>query len=138
MIDAMNFFQSLFSLNNFAPGERIALPERKLIRALVKDAKKLVEEAESQARHGETAQNLMREAKNISDAPLQQNMTAISVWHFEASLQKYNKAVARYDEAGRIQTQNSRIFFAEARTLAKRADEIERILESLNDSLTQK
>ena len=134
MTDAINFFQSLFSLNSFAPAV-INRHEAKLIRALIKDAKMLVETAESETRHGATAQNLMLETQN--DKTLRQNMATIAMWHFERSLEKYQKAAARYNEAGKIQTRNSRIFFAEAKEMAKCADAAEAKIEALNNLSAQ-
>jgi hypothetical protein len=138
MIEAINFFQSLFSLNNFAPAEEpVNRDEVKLVRALIKDAKTLAQEAESEARHGETARNVMREAAKTIDNELEQNMARIAVWHFERSLKKYQKASVRYHEAGRMQTKKSRVFFAEAGALAGQAGEIKIIIESLNNFLKQ-
>lgn len=121
MTEAINFFQTLFSINNFA---NVSRHESKLAKALIKDAKSLVETAEAEAAHGATAQNLMREAERNQNETLKLNMATIAAWHFERSLEKFQKAAARYNEAGRIQTKNSRVFFAEAKAVAKRADEI--------------
>lgn len=127
MTEAMNFFQSIFSFNNFAPAT-IGTAEIKLVKDLIKDAKTQAKEAATEVRNGETAQKLMREAEKTNDEQLKQNMATISVWHFEHSLGKYRQAAARYNEAGRIQTKKSKIFFAEARTMTTHAGEIEQLL----------
>jgi len=123
MTDAINFFQELFSFNRFAP-VTIGRHESKLIKELIKDARMLAEIAEAEANHAITAQNMQREAEISGNETLRQNMATIAAWHFERSLEKFQKASARYNEAGKIQTKNSRVFFAEAKEMAKHADEI--------------
>ena len=133
MTEEINFFQALFFSNTATTA--VNQHEAKLVKALIKDAKTTVEIAETEAAHGETLLNLLRMTRKNKE--LKQNMATIAVWHFERSLGKYQDAAARYGEAGRVQTKNSRVFFAEARAMAKRADETGEIVELLNKLLAK-
>lgn len=121
MTNAIIFLQTFFSITGFS---RVSRHETKLVKALIKDAKILAETAETEAGHAATAQNLLRGAEANGNEPLRQNMQTIAAWHFGRSLEKFQKASARYNEAGKIQSKNSRVFFAEAKEMARRADEI--------------
>lgn len=61
----------------------------------------------------------MSEAETNQNETLKLNMATIAARHFERSPEKFQQA-ALYNEAGRIQTKNSRVFFAEAKAVAKR------------------
>lgn len=134
MTEAMNFFQSLFSLNNFAPATAANdanIHERRLGNALIADAKALRVEAEKETQCGEQARELMLEAR-FSGA-LRQNMAMIARWHYGRAFEKYQKAAARYDEAARIPTKKSRLLRDKVEATAKRAREIEATIESLSN-----
>jgi hypothetical protein len=133
MTEAMNYFQSLFSFSNFSASLAFTKSELDLVNALIKDAKAQAIEAGREARLRETAQDLMLDAVNERNEKLVKDLASIALWHCERSLRKYRRAAARYDEAGRLQTKKSKVFMAESRKMANRAELARASVEFLNN-----
>jgi hypothetical protein len=124
MTEAMNFFQSLFYISNFA-WTPVGRAEKDLAQALIDDARIQGEEAEMEMATGEEAKALLMNGSGSNYENFEIRLTAIAVWHFERALRSYRQAAARFNEAGRILKKKSKAFDAKARAMTVRAKQAE-------------
>lgn len=130
MTEAMNFFQSLFSISGFA-WATISPAEKELAQALVDDARVHRKEAEAEMAKAEQVKDLVTNGSTDGDANLEIRLTAISVWHFERALRSYRQAAARYNEAGRLVKKKKAQCDAKASALTMQAKQVESAIRSL-------
>jgi len=131
MTEAMNLFQSIFMFKSFAPAGA-SKPAIKLAISLKREAQNLAAIADGEMRNGQTAQILAFEATDKNKSRI---FTEIAVWHYGRALEKYGKAAARFEEAGKIQTGKSRIFNAKSKEMTRRRVEAEAAVSLLSEFL---
>jgi len=128
MTDAINFFQSLNVFGLFSNSKIDNSSKRKLSRELIKDARKFVADAETEAKSASEAKNLTLSA---ADRNLKQNLANIAVWHHEISAKNYRQAAARYDEASRLRADQKEILQFHSQKNMRLAEDTEQTAEFL-------
>ena len=135
MTDAINFFQSMFmfkSFSSFAPSTKISRAEVELAVSLKNEARTLAAKAAEETRSGRITQEL---ALNNTDKA--KVFAEITVWHHAQAAEKYRKAAARFEEAGKIQTAKRKAFNLIANKMARRAAKAEAAVIQMNKFLTK-
>lgn len=125
MIEAITFIQSLNIFGNPSV-ENINVSDKQLSKALIKEARRFVENAETEARNGEEAKKVILSSNGRNE---KQNLAQIAVWHHEVSAKYYRQAAARYDEASRIRLDHQQ-------TLQRRSEEIMRLARKSEKTVT--
>ena len=131
MSDILNFFQAVFIFKNFEPAQ-VAKPEVRLAVELKKEAQILESVAKTEVKNGHAAQEL---AAQTTDENKVRIFTEIAVWHNNRAADKYRKAAARFDEAGKVYTKKSKAFVAKANEMTNCAAETEATVGYLTDFL---
>lgn len=133
MTEVMNFFQTIITFKTGAP-VKLNAAETKLAVALKAEAENLAAIADEEMRNGRTTQKLSAEAGTSEKRRV---FAEIAVWHNNRAAEKYAKAAARFEEAGRIYTKKSRAFNNQAETMRERAVEANGAVSALNEFLKQ-
>ena len=133
MTDVMNFFQAMFMFKNYAPVS-LKTAEVKLAVALKAEALELAAVADQEMHNGSTTQELSNAAQ---DKEKRRIFAEIAVWHHNRAAEKYGKAAARFDEAGRVHIKKIRAFNRRAEEMHQRAEQAVAAVNQLNDFLIQ-
>ena len=133
MTEVMNFFQTIITFKNYAPA-KLNAAEMKLAVALKAEAQEFAAVAAEERRNGRTTQKLSSEAETSEKRRV---FAEIAVWHNSRAAEKYAKAAARFEEAGRIYKKKSRAFNNQAEMLRERAGEASEAVIALNEFLKQ-
>ena len=133
MTEVMNFFQTMIAFKSYAP-VKLNAAEIKLAVALKAEAENLASIAAEEMRNGRTTQKLSSQAETSEKRRV---FAEIAVWHNNRAAEKYAKAAARFEEAGRIYKKKNRAFNNQAETMRRRAVEADRAVIALNEFLKQ-
>jgi len=133
MIEVVNFFQAMFMFTNAAPVS-LKKPEVKLAVALKGEALELAAVADEEMNNGRTTQTLSLEAQTSEKRRI---FAEIAVWHHNRAAEKYTKAAARFEEAGRVHIKKIHGFNAKALEMRQRAAEANAAVNALNEFLKQ-
>jgi len=116
MTDAINFFQSILTFRSIkieANRHEIELAE-----ALRTDALELAAVGDEEVKNGRTAQNLITKA---ADQTRGRALAEIAAWHYNRAAEKYRRASAGFDQAGRIHAVRRRALKSQSTEMANRA-----------------
>lgn len=131
MTEVMSFFQTMFMFKSSAPVIELKTAEVKLAVALKAEALELAAVADEEMQNGRRAQSLS-ETSHTSDK--RRAFAEIAVWHNNRAAEKYTKAAARFEEAGRVHIKKIEGFNKRADEMRRRAAEAKvnmRILQNL-------
>ena len=134
MTDVMNFFQAMFMFKNLTHAAKLNTAAVKLAVALKGEALEFAAVADQEMHNGRTTQELSFTA---TEQEKRRVFAEIAVWHNNRAAEKYNKAAARFEEAGRVHTKKLRAFNAKAHEMRRRAAKAVAAVNSLNDFLIQ-
>ncbi len=132
MTDAINFFQMVFSKNNFSIN-KTNRAEIRLANALKKDARKFATEAKAEKLNAEKAQKIALESEEKKDT---RNFAEIALWHSLLAFGKYRQAAARFNEAAAFETGKQKEFSKNAKQMSKYATEAENAVNFLTEFLS--
>lgn len=133
MLEAINFFQTIFMFKNFMP-VRLNKAAVKLAIALKDEALQLAAIAGEEMNNGRTTRNLSQDA---TEADKRRVFAEIAVWHYKRAAEKYAMSADRFEEAGRIYRKKIRAFNAQSQEMRRRAVEAETVVISLTEFLNQ-
>ncbi len=134
MIEVMNFFQGMFMFNNLTPVVTLNTAEVNLAVALKGEALEFMEIADREMQNGATTQALSLEE---TDQNKRRAFAEIAVWHHNRAADKYGKAAARFEEAGRVHVKKMRGFNMKAETMHRNAAKAIAAVNALNELLQQ-
>lgn len=134
MTEVMNFFQTMLMFKSFAPVVSLKKAEVELAVALKGEALELSAVADREMHNGSTTQTLSLET---TDADKRRAFAEIAVWHHNRAAEKYGKAAARFEEAGRVHVKKARGFNNQSAEMRRRAALAIAAVDSLNDFLKQ-
>lgn len=133
MSDVMSFFQAMFMFKNYAP-VNLKTAEVKLAVALKDEALELAAIADEEMQNARTTQALSLES-HTSDK--RRAFAEIAVWHNNRAAEKYTKAAARFEEAGRVHVKKIEAFKKRADEMRQNAAQAAAAVNSLNNFLQQ-
>ncbi len=120
MTEVMNYFQAMFMFKNLAAD--VSRQEKQLAKELKAEAEELERVALEEVNNGQTAYKLALSAVEIEKT---RAFREIAAWHTNRAADKYRKAAARFEEAGKVYAKKSRAFYAKAEEMTRRAVEAE-------------
>ena len=106
--------------------------EVKLAIALKEEALELAAVGDAELHNGETTRTLSSESR---EANKRRAFAEISVWHFTRAAEKYGRAAARFEEAGRIHVKKIQGFNKQALKMRRRAEQAAAAVNLLNNFL---
>lgn len=133
MTDVMNFFQAMFMFKNLTP-TNLNTAAVQLAIALKGEALQLAAVADAEMQNGRTTQALSA-ASHTADK--RRAFAEIAVWHNNRAAEKYGKAAARFEEAGRVHIKKIKAFNKHAEEMHRRAAQATAAVSDLNDFLKQ-
>jgi hypothetical protein len=133
MTDVMNFFQSMFMFNSFAP-TRVSKAEAELAVSLKGEARELAAKADEEMQSGRKTQTLAFEA---TDKDKIRVFAEITFWHNGRAAEKYRKSAERFREAGKVQTGKRKAFNLMAKEMTSRAVQAETAINLLKNFVKQ-
>lgn len=121
MTEVMNYFQAMFMFKNVT-AVAVSRQEVELAKDLKAEAQELARIADEEMKNGRAAREL---ALNSTAVEKSRAFAEIAVWHMNRAAEKYRKAAARFEEAGKVYTKKSQAFYAKAEEMSVCAAEAE-------------
>ncbi len=124
MTEIMNYFQAMFMFKNLT-AVAVSRQEVELAKDLKAEAQELARIADEEVKNGRTARELVSQA---TEENKKRAFAEIAAWHTNRAAEKYRKAAARFEEAGKVYTKKSKAFQVKAEEMSRRAIEAEAAL----------